>query len=44
MNTTTAIRIFLNTWKNYNENGADGGFWIDLPCDIDEALEKNGIA
>ena len=41
MNTTTAtIRIFLNTWRNYNTNGADGGFWIDLPCDIDEALEK----
>ena len=40
MNTTTAIRIFLNTWKNYNENGADGGFWIELPCDLDEALER----
>lgn len=33
------IAVFLNTWRNYNENGADGGFWIDLPCDLDEALE-----
>ena len=37
---TTLISVFLNTWKNYNENGADGGFWIELPCDLDEALER----
>ncbi len=34
---TASISIFLNTWKNYNENGADGGEWIELPCDLDEA-------
>ena len=37
---TTLISVFLNTWANYNENGADGGFWIELPCDLDEALER----
>lgn len=40
MMTTTTISVFLNTWANYNENGADGGFWVDLPCDLDETLEK----
>ena len=39
-NTNTRITVFLNTWGNYNENGAEGGFWINLPCDIDETLEK----
>ena len=37
---TTLISVFLNTWANYNENGADGGFWVNLPCDLDETLEK----
>ncbi len=36
---TTTISIFLNTWKNYNENGAEGGAWFELPCDLDEARE-----
>ena len=40
MTKTTLISVFLNTWGNYNENGADGGFWVELPCDIDEALEQ----
>lgn len=41
MKTKTAlISIYLNTWGNYNENGADGGAWIELPCDIDEARER----
>jgi hypothetical protein len=30
------LKIYLNTWKNYNENGADGGKWIELPADEDE--------
>lgn len=33
------ISIFLNTWGNYNENGADGGFWVSLPCDIEYMLQ-----
>ena len=37
---TALIAVFLNTWANYNENGADGGFWVNLPCDLDETLEK----
>ena len=37
---TALISVFLNTWANYNENGADGGFWVELPCDLDEALEQ----
>lgn len=40
MTMTTTINIYLNTWGNYNENGADGGFWVSLPCDLDEELEK----
>ena len=40
MTKTTLISVFLNTWANYNENGADGGFWVELPCDLDEALER----
>lgn len=30
------LKIFVNTWGNYNENGADGGRWLDLPIDPDE--------
>lgn len=37
---TALISIFVNTWGNYNENGADNGFWVELPCDLDEVLEK----
>lgn len=40
MTKTTLISVFLNTWSNYNENGADGGFWVNLPCDLEETLEK----
>lgn len=37
---TAEISIFLNTWGNYNENGADGGAWINLPCDnLGEIME-----
>lgn len=34
------LNIFLNTWGNYNEHGADGGEWITLPMDEDELEEK----
>lgn len=34
------LNIFVNTWGNYNENGADGGEWITLPMDEDELAEK----
>lgn len=34
------LRIFVNTWGNYNENGADGGKWIELPMDEDELIEE----
>ena len=34
------LNIFVNTWGNYNENGADGGEWITLPMDPDELEEK----
>ena len=33
------LNIFVNTWGNYNENGADGGEWITLPMDADELQE-----
>ena len=33
------LNIFVNTWGNYNENGADGGEWITLPMDSDELAE-----
>ena len=33
------LNVFINTWGNYNENGADGGEWITLPMDP-EALEE----
>lgn len=33
------LKIFVNTWGNYNENGADGGRWLDLPIDPDELEE-----
>ena len=37
------LNIFVNTWGNYNENGADGGQWITLPMEeeeLEEALEN----
>ena len=34
------LNIYINTWGNYNENGADGGEWITLPMDADELEEK----
>ena len=37
------LKIFVNTWSNYNGNGADGGRWLDLPMDpdeLDETLEN----
>lgn len=34
------LNIFVNTWGNYNENGADGGEWISLPMDADELEAK----
>lgn len=40
MTNTTLISIYVNTWANYNENGADGGFWVELPCDLNEVLER----
>lgn len=30
------LDIFVNTWGNYNENGADGGEWLTLPMDPEE--------
>lgn len=33
------LKIFVNTWGNYNENGADGGEWLSLPMD-EEELKK----
>lgn len=41
----TELRVFLNTWGNYNENGADGGEWIALPCDdLEEKMDKLAAA
>ena len=37
------LNVFINTWGNYNENGADGGEWITLPMEekeLEETLEK----
>lgn len=33
------LNIYINTWGNYNENGADLGEWITLPM-AEEALEE----
>lgn len=30
------FEIFVNTWANYNENGAFGGEWLSLPMDEEE--------
>ena len=37
------LNVFINTWGNYNENGADGGEWISLPMEeneLNETLEQ----
>lgn len=34
------LNIYINTWSNYNTNGADLGEWITLPMDEDELQEK----
>ena len=37
------LNVFINTWGNYNENGADGGEWITLPMEeneLNETLEQ----
>lgn len=33
------LNVFVNTWGNYNENGADGGEWITLPMGAEELEE-----
>lgn len=33
------LNLFVNTWGNYNTNGADGGQWITLPMDPEELEE-----
>ena len=33
------LKLFVNTWGNYNENGADGGQWITLPMKADDLTE-----
>ena len=39
------LNIFVNTWGNYNVNGADGGEWITLPMEPEELEEVlNNIA
>lgn len=41
------LNVFMNTWGNYNENGADGGEWITLPmeeAELEEELEKIAAA
>ena len=36
------LNLFVNTWGNYNENGADGGQWITLPMEEEELQEVLG--
>ena len=41
------LKIFVNTWGNYNTHGADGGRWLDLPMDpddLEETLEEIAAA
>ena len=33
------LNLFVNTWGNYNTNGADGGQWITLPMEEGELQE-----
>ena len=40
------LNLFVNTWGNYNTNGADGGKWITLPMDpeeLEEVLENIAV-
>ena len=30
------VKVFLNTWGNYIENGAEGGRWVSLPMEESE--------
>lgn len=34
------LKIYVNTWGNYNENGAEGGEWIHLPTDHDDLMNN----
>ena len=34
------LKIFVNTWGNYNRNGAEGGEWLTLPME-EEELDAN---
>lgn len=37
------LNIYVNTWGNYNENGADGGEWITIPMeagDLEKTLDR----
>lgn len=34
------LNIFINTWGNYNENGANGGKWLTLPMDDDKLADE----
>ena len=34
------LNIYINTWGNYNEHGADFGEWVTLPMDETELQEK----
>jgi len=33
------LNIYINTWGNYNERGADGGRWVSLPMDEDDLIQ-----
>ena len=33
------LNIFINTWRNYNENGADGGEWVTLPTEPEKLTD-----
>lgn len=33
------LNVFVNTWGNYNNNGADFGEWLTLPMDPDSLTE-----
>lgn len=41
--TNAIIRVYLNTYRNYARNGAEGGEWLELPMEneeLHEALER----
>ena len=33
------LNLFVNTWGNYNENGADGGEWVTLPMEPEKLTD-----